>query len=312
MNESAMESVKTMLLKNREKSRKRQIDFLRTYYNKDIVDNAVEYTNFEIERMSSYPNSSIMLDMAKTKALEAGQKDVADFIEMQMEFGEQDPFNIITSAYARGMSDGLSNPNISQSSEPVSSYVLTKDFSFIFDFADNVFKPYIERAARKFCNAYNNLLNKIEISSSDSDGNGYIMLDTYKKDIEFMENPDNVRELMKAAFVGEYITSSIDRCCLVKTTKFNAMEHINMAQEFANNYFNFKTNTYRNYWHNTEQVDWKFGTWDEVSKFGLEKYKSLQSQKDLERANGDFTKYWLNNEVLIVRMVNGKLVAEIH
>ena len=312
MNESSMESIKTMLLKNREKSRKRQIDFLRTYYNKDIVDNAVKYTNFEIERMSSYPNSSIMLDMAKTKALEAGQKDVADFIEMQMEFGEQDPFNIITSAYARGMSDGLSNPNISQTSEPVSSYVLTKDFSFIFDFADNVFKPYIERAARKFCNAYNSLLNKIEISSSDSDGNGYIMLDTYKKDIEFMENPDNVRELMKAAFVGEYITSSIDRCWLVKTTNFNAMEHINMAQEFANNYFNFKTNTYRNYWHNTEQVDWKFGTWDEVSKFGLEKYKSLQSQKDLERANGDFTKYLLNNEVLIVRMVNGKLVAEIH
>ena len=262
--------------------------------------------------MSSYPNSSIMMDMAKTKALEAGQKDVADFIEMQMEFGEQDPFNIITSAYARGMSDGLSNPNISQTSEPVSGYVLTKDFSFIFDFADNVFKPYIERAARKFCNAYNSLLNKIEISSSDSDGNGYIMLDTYKKDIEFMENPDNVRELMKAAFVGEYITSSIDRCWLVKTTNFNAMEHINMAQEFANNYFNFKTNTYRNYWHNTEQVDWKFGTWDEVSKFGLEKYKNQQSQKDLERANGDFTKYWLNNEVRIVRMVNGKLVAEIH
>lgn len=312
MNESAMELIKIMLLKNREKSRKRHIDFLRTYYNKDIVDNALEYTNFEIERMSSYPNSSIMLDMAKTKALEAGQKDVADFIEMQMEFGEQDSFNIITSAYVRGMSDGLSNPNISQTSEPVSSYVLTKDFSFIFDFVDNVFKPYIERAARKFCNAYNSLLNKIEISSSDSDGQGYIMLDTYKKDIEFMENPDNVRELMKAAFVGEYITSSIDRCWLVKTTKFNAMEHINMAQEFANNYFNFKTNTYRNYLSNTEQVDWKFGTWDEVSKFGLEKYKGQQSKKDLEQANGDFTKYWLNNEVLIVRMVNGKLVAEVH
>ena len=311
MNESAMESIKSMLLKNREKSRKRQIDFLRTYYNNDIVDNAVKYTNFEIERMSSYPNNSIMLDVAKTKALEAGQKDVADLIEMQMEFGEQDSFNIITSAYVRGMSDGLSNPNISQNSEPVSSYVLTKDFSFIFDFADNVFKPYIERAARKFCNAYNNLLNKIEISSSDSDGNGDIMLDTYKKDIEFMENPDNVRELMKAAFIGEYITGSIDRCWLIKTTNFNAMEHINMAQEFANNHFNFKTNTYRHS-SNTERVDWKFGTWDEVSKFGLEKYKGQQSGKDLERANGDFTKYWLNNEVLIVRMVNGKLVAEIH
>ena len=32
----------------------------------------------------------------------------------------------------------------------------------------------------------------------------------------------------------------------------------------------------------------------------------------LENANGDFTKYWLNGEVLIVRMVDGKLVAETH
>ena len=131
-------------------------------------------------------------------------------------------------------------------------------------------------------------------------------LDSYKKDAEFMENPNNVRELMKAAFMGEYITGAIDRCWIGRVTEFNAMDRINTAQDIANNYFNFETN------EDDDRVDWKFGTWDEVSKFGLEKYKAQQGKEELKHANGDFTKYWLNGEVLIVRMVNGKLTAEVH
>ena len=96
-----------------------------------------------------------------------------------------------------------------------------------------------------------------------------------------------------------------------KTENFNAAERLITVQDLANNYFNFKSNTDR-YSDNTERVDWKFGTWDEVSKFGLEEFKGQQSDTDIKRANGDFTKYWLNGEVLIVRMVDGRLVAEVH
>ena len=250
--------------------------------------------------------------MAKAKAIEAGQQEVADFIEMQMEFDTQDIFNVLTFAYVHGMSFGISNPNIGKTPEPVTDYVLSKDFAFIFDYGDNDFGIPIEQAAKEYCKEYNNLLRQIELYSSISDGDGDLMVESYKKDLEFMEDPNTVRQLMKAAFIGAYMTGSIDRCWIAGNKSFNAMERLNKAQDLANNYFNFETNAIHYDVNNTDRVNWKFGTWDEVSKFGLEKYKGQQGEDDLKEANGDFTKYWLNGEVLIVRMVDGKLVAETH
>ena len=313
MSETAMESAKNMAKDYKEASRKRQIDFLRTHYNKAIVDAAIAYADSEISQrhLYSYPHDSVMLEMAKAKAIEAGQQEVADFIEMQMEFDTQDIFNVLTFAYVHGMSFGISNPNIGKTPEPVTDYVLSKDFAFIFDYSDNDFGIPIEQAAKEYCKEYNNLLRQIELYSSISDGDGDLMVESYKKDLEFMEDPNTVRQLMKAAFIGEYMTNAIDRCWVCSNKPFNAMERLNKAQDLANNYFNFETNTNYNV-DNTDRVNWKFGTWDEVSKFGLEKYKGQQGEDDLKKANGDFTKYWLNGEVLIVRMVDGKLVAETH
>ncbi len=284
--------------------RKKQIEYLRTYYNRDIVDAAIEYADSMIDRQIVSLHDSTMLNTAKAKALEAGQEEVAEFIEMQNQIDYQEAFNALTFAYVQGVVFGLDNHNISKTPKPVNNYALSKDFAFIFDFADNDYRTYIERAAQEYCKEYNRLLNIIEME--------YDIAKLYKKDIEFMENPDNVREIMKAAFIGEYMTGSVDRCWLgEKTDNFNAAERLINVQDLANNYFNFKSNTDR-YSDNTERVDWKFGTWDEVSKFGLEEFKGQQSDTDIKRANGDFTKYWLNGEVLIVRMVDGRLVAEVH
>ena len=313
MSETAMESAKNMAKDHKEASRKRQIDFLRTHYNKAIVDAAIAYADSEISQrhLYSYPHDSVMLEMAKAKAIEAGQQEVADFIEMQMEFDTQDIFNVLTFAYVHGMSFGISNPNIGKTPEPVTDYVLSKDFAFIFDYGDNDFGIPIEQAAKEYCKEYNNLLRQIELYSSISDGDGDLMVESYKKDLEFMEDPNTVRQLMKAAFIGAYMTNAIDRCWICSNKPFNAIERLNKAQYLANNYFNFETNAKYDV-DNTDRVNWKFGTWDEVSKFGLEKYKGQQGEDGLKKANGDFTKYWLNGEVLIVRMVDGKLVAETH
>ena len=313
MSETAMESAKNTAKDHKEASRKRQIDFLRTHYNKAIVDAAIAYADSEISQrhLYSYPHDSVMLEMAKAKAIEAGQQEVADFIEMQMEFDTQDIFNVLTFAYVHGMSFGISNPNIGKTPEPVTDYVLSKDFAFIFDYGDNDFGIPIEQAAKEYCKEYNNLLRQIELYSSISDGADDLMVESYKKDLEFMEDPNTVRQLMKAAFIGAYMTNAIDRCWICSNKPFNAMERLNKAQNLANNYFNFETNAKYGV-DNTARVNWKFGTWDEVSKFGLEKYKGQQGEDDLKKANGDFTKYWLNGEVLIVRMVDGKLVAETH
>ena len=309
MKEAAMESAKNMVNNSKEESRKRQIDFLCTHYNKAIVDAAVEYADYEIEHSPSYPHDSAMLKMAKAMALEAGQQEVADFIEMQMDFDTQDAFNILTFAYVHGIFFGLSNPNINKTPEPANDYVLSKDFAFVFYFGDNDFGMYIEQAAKEYCNEYNNLLRKIEMYSGDSE----IMVNSCKKGLEFMEDPNNIRELIKAGFIGEYMTGTIDRCWLDGKPQFNAMERLNKAQDLVNNYFNFKTNTSKSSIPgNDDIVDWKFGTWNEVSKFGLERFKSWQGEEELENANEGFTNYWLNGEVLIVRMVDGKLVAEVH
>lgn len=301
---NTMDDIKKTTKDYKEVIRKKQIDYLRTYYNRDIVDAAIEYADSMIDRQIVSLHDSTMLNMAKAKALEAGQEEVADFIEMQNQIDYQEAFNALTFAYVMGVSFGLDNHNISKAPKPVTEYALSKDFAFIFDFGDNDYRTYIERAAQEYCKEYNGLLNRIEMD--------YLIANSYKKDIEFMENPDNVREIMKAAFIGEYMTGSVDRCWLgEKTENFNAAERLINVQDLANNYFNFKSNTDR-YSDNTERVDWKFGTWDEVSKFGLEEFKGMQSDTDLKRANGDLTKYWLNGEVLIVRMVDGRLVAEVH
>ena len=308
MSETAMESAKNTAKDHKEASRKRQIDFLRTHYNKAIVDAAIAYADSEISQQHSYLYPHWM-EMAKAKAIEAGQQEVAGFIEMQMEFDTQNIFNVLTFAYVHGMSFGISNPNIGKTPEPVTDYVLSKDFAFIFDYGDNDFGIPIEQAAKEYCKEYNNLLRQIELYSSDGDGD--LMVESYKKDLEFMEDPNTVRQLMKAAFIGAYMTGAIDRCWICSNKPFNAMERLNKAQNLANNYFNFETNTKYGV-DNSDRVNWKFGTWDEVSKFGLEEYKGQQGEDDLKKANGDFTKYWLNGEVLIVRMVDGKLVAETH
>ena len=52
-------------------------------------------------------------------------------------------------------------------------------------------------------------------------------------------------------------------------------------------------------------------TWEEIEKFGLKEYEGQMTEEGIKRANGDFSKYYLNGEVLIVRMVNGKLKAEV-
>ena len=301
---NTMDELKNTIKDYKEVIRKKQIDYLRTYYNRDIVDAAIEYADSMIERQVISLHDSTMLNMAKTKALEAGQEEVAEFIEMQNQIDYQEAFNALTFAYVQGVVFGLDNHNISKAPKPVNEYALSKDFAFIFDFGDNDYRTYIERAAQEYCKEYNSLLDRVEME--------YDFANLYKKDIEFMENPDNVREIMKAAFIGEYMTGSVDRCWLgEKTENFNAAERLITVQDLANNYFNFKSNTDR-YSDNTERVDWKFGTWDEVSKFGLEEFKGQQSDTDIKRANGDFTKYWLNGEVLIVRMVDGRLVAEVH
>ena len=113
------------------------------------------------------------------------------------------------------------------------------------------------------------------------------------KDLDFMENPENIINLMKSAFIGEYMTGMVDRCWLGSREDYT--DRLKDAERYID-YLKF---------NNPES--WKFGTWKEVNDEGLVRYRNMQSDEEYERANGDFTKYWLNGETLVVKMVDGEL-----
>lgn len=290
---------------SKQNSRTRQIDFLRTHYNSVIVDAAIKYADNEIARHSSYPNDIVILKVARDKALKAGQTEIADLIEDQMESNMSNAFDRLTYAYIDGILFGLNNPDTSKVPEPVTDYVLNKDFSFLFDYTDNDFSGLVQDAAQIFCDEYNYLLRQIELHTDPGEVGPNGMVEHYKENLEYMEDPANVRQFMKALFIGEYMSNSTDRPRLDNKGPFSATERLKKAEDLVNNYLPFDEKD-----DGDGRSFWKFGTWKEISEYGLERYKRQQSTEELEYANGDFTKYWLNGEVLIVRMVDGKLIVQ--
>ena len=87
--------------------------------------------------------------------------------------------------------------------------------------------------------------------------------------------------IFNAAFIGDYMKSSIDSCWIGGNKEFNAMSLLNEAQDLANNYFNFETDTHKTQ-TDSVRVNWKFGTWNEVSKFGLENTRLNKEMKNLK------------------------------
>lgn len=197
------------------------------------------------------------------------------------------------------------NPIIN-TSEFVNDYIESKNFAFLFDSADNDFKSCIEHAANAYCKEYNYLLEKIKsLSNNGDDVKNMLCIESYKGDIEFMEDPKNAREIMKSLFISEYISHTAEPIYYFRINgiKYNATQICKKAQNLAEYYFPDDVED--------DYTDWKFGTWEEIEKFGLKEYEDQMSEEGIKRANGDFSKYYLNGEVLIVRMVNGKLKAEV-
>lgn len=271
--------------------RQNQIDFLKSYYNDNIVNAAVEYADGEITNGTTLRLDNIWLDKIKEEAEKLGLEDVGCYVDLISKDKTNSLFNILTFAYVRGLVAGVDNPSMKVTPDPISEYTKNKDFAFFFDFGDNDFGGYVERAAREFCKEYNQLLRNIDIYQRD--GFNDMMVESYKKDLEFMENPENIINLMRGLFIGEYMTGMVDRCWM--GSRENYTDRLKNAERYVD-YLKFN-----------KPESWKFGTWKEVNDEGLKRYRNMQSDEEYENANGDFTKYWLNGETLIVKMVDGEL-----
>lgn len=271
--------------------RQRQIDFLKTYYNDNIVNAAVEYADNEISNSNPLQIDNVWLDIIKKEAENLGSEIILTAIDRISKDRTNSLFSVLTFAYVKGLVVGINNPSMKTTPEPISEYTKNKDFAFFFEFGDNDFGGYVERAARKFCKEYNQLLRDIDINQRDGFSN--MMAESYKKDLEFMENPTNTVNLLKGLFIGEYMTSMVDRCWIDSHEDYTG--RLKDAEKFID-YLRFN-----------QPESWKFGTWKEVNDEGLARYRDMQSDEEYESANGDFTKYWLNGETIVVKMVDGEL-----
>lgn len=271
--------------------RQNQIDFLKSYYNDNIVNAAVKYADDEMARGTNLLLDDIWVDKIKKEAEKLGAENIGAYVDCISKDKTNSLFSILTFAYVKGLVVGIDNPSMKVVPDPMTEYTKNKDFAFFFDFLDNDFGGYVERAAREFCKEYNKLLRNIDLYQRD--GFSDRMAESYKKDLEFMENPENVINLMRGLFIGEYMTSMVDRCWM--GSRENYTDRLNDAERYID-YLGFN-----------KQESWKFGTWKEVNDEGLVRYRNMQSDEEYERANGDFTKYWLNGETLVVKMVDGEL-----
>lgn len=272
--------------------RQNQIDFLKSYYNDNIVKAAVKYADDEMVRGTSSMFDDIWLDKIKKEAEKLGSENIDLYVDCISKDKTNTLFSILTFAYVKGLVVGINNPSMKVTPDPITEYTKNKDFAFFFDFGDNDFGGYIERAAQEFCKEYNQLLRNIDLYSNHDDCDTR-MAKSYMKDLEFMENPENIINLMKSAFIGEYMTGMVDRCWL------------GSREDYADRLKNAER--YIDYLKFNKPESWKFGTWKEVNDEGLVRYRNMQSDEEYERANGDFTKYWLNGETLVVKMVDGEL-----
>lgn len=271
--------------------RQNQIDFLKSYYNDNIVNAAVKYADGEITRGNILQLDNTWLDMIKKEAEKLGSEDIGSYVDYISKDKSNLLFNVLTSTYVKGLVVGVNNPSMKVAPDPISEYTKNKDFAFFFDFGDNDFGSYIESAAKEFCKEYNKLLRNIDLYQRD--GLSDRMAESYKKDLEFMENPENIINLMKSLFIGEYMSGMVDRCWL------------GSREDYADRLYDAEK--YIDYLGFDKPDSWKFGTWKEVNDEGLVRYRNMQSDEEYERANGDFTKYWLNGETLVVKMVDGEL-----
>ena len=266
----------------------RTLNYNMEHYSESAVKAADDYVQLVHGNDASYEVSR----KAVEDALPDDKKICLDLLEINSINKEH-----VLSAYLFGMQHAISKKMTQEDINPVrtSEYTKTKDFAFTFDFGDNDFGGYLEKAAENFCNEYNSLLHNINIYSKHETPGTYSMTDSYKKDILYMEDKDNIKDMLMSLFVGAYMSNSADRAYCFDKPKFSHTKHM----EDANHYVDYL------FGHFDE--DFCIGTWKEVKKNGEEKYRGMQDANTPR----ELTKYWLNGEVLIVRMVNGLLVSEV-
>lgn len=270
-----------------EKSRQRELEFLKTYNNSQLVKQA---DAFVMNYLDNIPigGLDIISDTLKSM-LNTEQLQVFGMLNSNK---ATISYSSLMKAYLAGVKYGTKNSN--KDFEPEhSEYRKNHDFAFTFDYSDNDFGVIFYEAAQRYCDEYNRILDMIDVEFKTNGQPSY-----YIKYLEWMEEPEHVKELLKGLFMGEYISNIVDRAYVFMpdVSAKPCERRCTRANKLMNEFFD-------------SDDDWIIGKWKDVDKATMDKHIDYQNIETKATALS-ITDLWLNGEILIVRMIDGKLTCE--
>lgn len=270
-----------------EKSRQRELEFLKTYNNSQLVERADAFVMNYLDNMP-VGGLDIVIDTF-IGMLNDEQREMFDTLNYTKDMVK---YSSLMKAYLAGVKYGSENSNKDFGPEH-SEYRKNHDFAFTFDYSDNDFGVTFYEAAQRYCDEYNRILDMIDVEFKTNGQPSH-----YIKYLEWMEEPEHIKELLKGLFMGEYISDIVDRAYVFvpdKSTNFCERRYAR-ANKLMNELFD-------------SDDDWIIGKWKDVDKATMDKHIGYQNIETKATASS-ITDLWLNGEILIVRMIDGKLTCD--
>lgn len=265
------------------------------FYPKNIVDDAYDFAT----SYHKYEGSAMDKELI-TKLHKKGKLD-----DKQLKFMYDKEVSDIEFAFIQGIRYAIANDigsMMPDDNSKFSQYHKDKDFAFLFDFSDNDFGLYFERAAKLYCNAYNEMLWTIDTYQE------YSSVDSYINNIKSMENTEIIKEILKIGVTSYSFERDVDTFHIENINFDNTKED---AIRLINEYLPFNRDKRR--WKKDENGEYVeiapiprllTGTVSEIEE-ALKEFGTPDREYDDVPAR-DFP-VWCNGEVIIVYMKNGYL-----
>ena len=265
------------------------------FYPKNIVDDAYDFAT----SYHKYEVSAMDKDLI-TKLHKKGKLD-----DKQLKFMYDNEVSNIEFAFIQGIRYATANDigsMMPDDNSKFSQYHKDKDFAFLFDFSDNDFGLHFERAAKLYCNAYNEMLWTIDTNQE------YCSVDSYINNIKSMENIETIKEILKIGVTSYSFERDVDTFHIENInfdkTKDDAIRLINEYLPFNRDKRRWKKDENGEYVEIAPIPRLLTGTVSEIEE-ALKEFGTPDKKYDDVPAR-DFP-VWCNGEVIIVYMKNGYL-----
>jgi hypothetical protein len=271
--------------------------FIETYYSKDLANAAIEYAKSrpeEVRELQDQAEYTVFMNYVEDvlSGKKEFDKDAYEVYKSMLETLNRTAANDnLVFTFVRAAQWVKDNPNAGYHAEITAQYRKDKDFAVSFCFHDNDFGGYFEDAAREFCKEYNRLLDQMDIYSKHESCDN--MIKSYIEDLEYMERPNVLKETMKSLFIGAYMGNAADRILL---------SHRHDSGPTMKGRLD-KALDYMEYLGFDREESWMIGKREDFERVK----KEFEDMQDDNMKDLPFEKYWLNGEVLIMFMEEGRL-----